>query len=139
MRKALAGLLIIALGLFGIGAAAAQDSYPNRPVKILIGFPVGGLLDTVSRVVGEKMGEVQPAVGAFYATNGAAAATTVMGITCGLSKMVAANLSLGAEYVIFESLSVAGASTTGVLGPAVVGIGVPGIGHAVTLSAAYYL
>ncbi len=56
MKKAVAALLTC-LGLFGIGfgPATAQDSYPNRPVKILIGFPVGGLLDTVSRVIGEKM------------------------------------------------------------------------------------
>ncbi len=33
----------------------AQDNYPARPVKLLIGFPVGGLLDTVSRIVGEKL------------------------------------------------------------------------------------
>ena len=32
----------------------AQD-YPTRPVKIFIAFPVGGLLDTVSRIVGEKL------------------------------------------------------------------------------------
>ncbi len=41
-----------------LGAAAdgrAQDSYPNKPVKLLIGFPPGGLLDTVSRIVGERM------------------------------------------------------------------------------------
>ena len=36
-------------------AALAQDNYPTRPVKIIIAFPVGGLLDTVSRVVGEKL------------------------------------------------------------------------------------
>src|SRR5256885_384140 len=34
--------------------AVAQDNYPSRPVKLLIGFPVGGLLDTVARIVGEK-------------------------------------------------------------------------------------
>ena len=46
----------------GLGAAATwsvvargQDNYPTRPVKIMIAFPVGGLLDTVSRVVGEKL------------------------------------------------------------------------------------
>ena len=36
-------------------ASLAQDNYPARPVKLLIGFPVGGLLDTVSRIVGEKL------------------------------------------------------------------------------------
>ena len=55
MRKTVASLVILGVFAVGLGAASAQDSYPNRPVRILIGFPVGGLLDTVSRVVGEKM------------------------------------------------------------------------------------
>jgi tripartite-type tricarboxylate transporter receptor subunit TctC len=48
---------LAALAFVGIltGQARAQDNYPTRPVKILIGFPVGGLLDTVSRIVGEKL------------------------------------------------------------------------------------
>jgi tripartite-type tricarboxylate transporter receptor subunit TctC len=54
MRRLMTGLLAASV-LFGAGAALAQEAYPNRPVKILIGFPVGGLLDTVSRIVGEKM------------------------------------------------------------------------------------
>ena len=36
------------------GAAIAQNNYPSRPVKLLIGFPVGGLLDTVARIVGRN-------------------------------------------------------------------------------------
>ncbi len=55
MRKTIASLVILGVFAVGLSTASAQDSYPNRPVKILIGFPVGGLLDTVSRVVGEKV------------------------------------------------------------------------------------
>jgi tripartite-type tricarboxylate transporter receptor subunit TctC len=56
MRRLIAPMLAAA-ALLGttFNAALAQDNYPNRPVKILIAFPVGGLLDTVSRIVGEKM------------------------------------------------------------------------------------
>jgi tripartite-type tricarboxylate transporter receptor subunit TctC len=55
----------------------AQDAYPNRPVKIMIAFPVGGLLDTVSRIVGEKLSgllgqqfiiEARPGAGGTLAT-----------------------------------------------------------------------
>jgi tripartite-type tricarboxylate transporter receptor subunit TctC len=59
-------------------AVRAQDAnYPTRPIKLLIGFPVGGLLDTVSRIVGEKMGallgqqfviEARPGAGSTLAT-----------------------------------------------------------------------
>ena len=59
-----------------LGPARAQD-YPTRPVKIFIAFPVGGLLDTVSRIVGEKLGgllgqqfiiEARPGAGGTIAT-----------------------------------------------------------------------
>lgn len=38
--------------------ASAQESYPNRPVKILIPYVPGGLPDTVARTVGRKMQEL---------------------------------------------------------------------------------
>jgi len=34
--------------------ATAQD-FPSRPVKIVVAFPVGGLLDTVARIVGDRL------------------------------------------------------------------------------------
>src|SRR5688572_21068288 len=54
--KKLATALFAAAAIMSVAAspAKAQDNYPNRPVKLLIGFPVGGLLDTVARIVGEK-------------------------------------------------------------------------------------
>lgn len=61
--------------------ASAQDAYPTRPVKIMIAFPVGGLLDTVSRVVGEKLStllgqqfivEARPGAGGTLATTAVA-------------------------------------------------------------------
>jgi tripartite-type tricarboxylate transporter receptor subunit TctC len=37
----------------------AQDvNYPTRPVKIMIGFPVGGLIDIVTRLVGDKLSTI---------------------------------------------------------------------------------
>lgn len=56
MKKIFSALLL-ALAFTGSGPALAQD-YPTRPVKIMIAFPVGGLLDTVSRIVGEKLSNV---------------------------------------------------------------------------------
>ena len=64
------------VGLFA-GQVSAQDNYPTRPVKIIIAFPVGGLLDTVSRIVGEKLSgllgqqfiiEARPGAGGTLAT-----------------------------------------------------------------------
>jgi tripartite-type tricarboxylate transporter receptor subunit TctC len=50
---ALAAALGVSLALAPV-TAQAQD-YPNRPVKIIVGFPPGGGVDTVARLVGQEM------------------------------------------------------------------------------------
>jgi tripartite-type tricarboxylate transporter receptor subunit TctC len=57
MKSVLAALLaMLAVAVTAPVAVTAQEAaYPTRPVKLLVAFPVGGLLDTVSRVVGEKL------------------------------------------------------------------------------------
>ena len=58
MNKALACLLVAVTAVLGTapGPATAQEpGYPARPVRIIVAFPVGGLLDTVSRIVGDKL------------------------------------------------------------------------------------
>src|SRR5229473_1872081 len=56
--KPLCACLIAALALACTAASPApaqEAAYPSRPVKIFVAFPVGGLLDTVARVVGDKL------------------------------------------------------------------------------------
>ena len=58
MNKAFACLLVAVTAVLGtaLGPATAQEpGYPSRPVRIIVAFPVGGLLDTVSRIVGDKL------------------------------------------------------------------------------------
>jgi tripartite-type tricarboxylate transporter receptor subunit TctC len=58
VNKALACLLVAVTAVLGtaLGPATAQEpGYPSRPVRIIVAFPVGGLLDTVSRIVGDKL------------------------------------------------------------------------------------
>jgi tripartite-type tricarboxylate transporter receptor subunit TctC len=42
----------------------AQDTYPNRPIKLVVCLPAGGGVDTVSRIIAEKMSKFlgQPVV-----------------------------------------------------------------------------
>jgi tripartite-type tricarboxylate transporter receptor subunit TctC len=37
--------------------ANAQSDYPNRPIRLIIGFPAGGSTDIVGRVVAQKLSE----------------------------------------------------------------------------------
>ena len=56
-------------GAFGLGAglaarsglAVAQGAYPNKPIRIVVGFAAGGPSDLISRIVGAKMAEIMGA------------------------------------------------------------------------------
>jgi tripartite-type tricarboxylate transporter receptor subunit TctC len=47
-RVALAALVALPL-------AAAAQAYPSKPIRIVVPFPAGGIVDTVARRIGEKM------------------------------------------------------------------------------------
>jgi len=48
----------IAASLAGltVSLAAAQSSYPNKPVRVIVPFAPGGSTDIIARLVGERMG-----------------------------------------------------------------------------------
>jgi tripartite-type tricarboxylate transporter receptor subunit TctC len=49
---------LIALTAMGCAAAAsAQQTYPNKPIRLIVGFAPGGNTDTVARIVGQRLGE----------------------------------------------------------------------------------
>lgn len=49
-------LVAIALGVgLAFESAVAQDSYPSRPIKIIVPVPPGATADTLPRVVGEQL------------------------------------------------------------------------------------
>ena len=47
---------LAAVALIVVGDAAAQ-SYPAKPVRLIVGFPAGGSVDVVARLVGQRLGE----------------------------------------------------------------------------------
>jgi tripartite-type tricarboxylate transporter receptor subunit TctC len=42
--------------LFAGTSCAAQTSYPQKPIRMVVGFPPGNSVDTVARLLGEKLG-----------------------------------------------------------------------------------
>jgi tripartite-type tricarboxylate transporter receptor subunit TctC len=46
--------LALGVGVASIGPAFGQ-SYPSRPIKIIVGFPPGGSTDTVARIAAERL------------------------------------------------------------------------------------
>ena len=37
-------------------AVQAQSNYPNRPIRIIVPYPAGGIVDMVARAVTEQVG-----------------------------------------------------------------------------------
>jgi len=54
MRRIL-GLAAFAAAIAFIGQARAQSDYPNRPIKMVVGFAAGGISDVLGRAVAAKM------------------------------------------------------------------------------------
>ncbi len=48
-----------AAALFAVsGPAPAQSDFPNKPIRIVVGFAAGGPSDIIARIVGAKTGEI---------------------------------------------------------------------------------
>jgi len=56
MKQILTVILSVS-AIVAAGHAAAQTNYPEKPVRIVVGFPVGGASDVVARLVGQKFTE----------------------------------------------------------------------------------
>ena len=67
MKKSIQGLVATICALvcaLTVGSALAQGRYPDKPVKVLVGYSPGGWPDALARVIGVKLAEIwgQPVV-----------------------------------------------------------------------------
>ncbi|WP_313603570.1 Bug family tripartite tricarboxylate transporter substrate binding protein [Comamonas jiangduensis] len=56
-RTGIKTLAAAALLATGIGAAVAQDGYPNKPLTMVVPFSAGGTTDILARIVGQALGQ----------------------------------------------------------------------------------
>jgi tripartite-type tricarboxylate transporter receptor subunit TctC len=47
--------MILTLPMFATGPLKAQESYPARPITLVIPSVAGGILDTIGRIVGRSL------------------------------------------------------------------------------------
>src|SRR5205814_9610483 len=57
-------LIATAAALFAATSGQAQDAYPSRPIKIVVCLPAGGGVDTVTRIIADRITKIlgQPVV-----------------------------------------------------------------------------
>ena len=53
--KSLFTAALIVVG-FTVADAQAQATYPNRPIRVIVPYPAGGIVDIVARAVTEQVG-----------------------------------------------------------------------------------
>ncbi len=73
-------LAVLALVAFAVPGLASAQTYPTRPIRILVAFPPGGPTDLVARVVADKL-------------------KTSLGQTVLVENKPGANGAIGADYV----------------------------------------
>jgi tripartite-type tricarboxylate transporter receptor subunit TctC len=59
------------------GAAQAQSSYPDRPIRVMVPFAAGGVMDVVARIWAER---IRPTLGTVFTENRGGASGTI-GVT----------------------------------------------------------
>lgn len=57
MKQSILNLLLVPLLLIGGPAFSQPATFPNKPIRVLVGAPAGGPMDALARLVSQKMSE----------------------------------------------------------------------------------
>lgn len=100
--------LMLALGVVGLCATSAlaqPDSYPSRPISIVVGYPPGGSTDLVARVVAEEMAKVLKATLVIENLGGAGGAIGAQKVVSARPDGYTLLVGVNNEIVIAESIN----------------------------------
>ena len=99
--------LTLACALSGAASAAAQN-YPNKPIRLIVGYSAGGGTDVIARIVGLRLSEVlgQPIVvdNRPAAAGSAAAGLVARSPADGYTLFVAATSTLAVTPSLYKNL-----------------------------------
>jgi len=99
---------LLALGVlsaFAPSAFAQPDTYPSRPVTIVVGYPPGGSTDLVARVVAEEMAKVLKATLVIENLGGAGGALGAQKVVSARPDGYTLLVGVNNEIVIAESIN----------------------------------
>jgi tripartite-type tricarboxylate transporter receptor subunit TctC len=71
-------LIVVAVGVLWFSASAFAQTYPNRPVKVVVPFPAGGGTDALTRFIAKGM---EPRLGQPFIVENRGGAGTTLGAT----------------------------------------------------------
>lgn len=112
MKKSKA-ISIAAMLLLSAGAMA--QTYPGKPITLVVGFPAGGGADTVARIVSEKMGKILGQ--AIVIDNKPGAGTTIASALVaraapdGYTLLLGSGNLYGSDQVLYKSVKYDGAKS----------------------------
>jgi tripartite-type tricarboxylate transporter receptor subunit TctC len=55
MKRRTLNMATLALRAQSTGLAIAQDTYPSRPIKVIVPYPAGGVVDLQSRAMTQEL------------------------------------------------------------------------------------
>jgi tripartite-type tricarboxylate transporter receptor subunit TctC len=101
--------LILALPVTRAKASDEASSYPNRPIRLVVGFTAGGGNDIIARVIGQKLSERlgQPVVVENKPGAGAAVATEYVARSApdGYTLLIGASGAMVINPAVYEKLN----------------------------------
>ena len=102
--------LMAALSIFSTASAAvAQGGYPDHPVKIVVGYPPGGPVDIIARLMSDKLSQIwgKPAVveNLSGAAGNIAGDRVVKATPDGYTLLMATNAQLAVNPSLYKNMS----------------------------------